>query len=112
MYMSVGNAVAVDVVKAKPPTCAVMYEPLATHENARVGLDDDGTAPHVPTYPRQYRMAPLPETMVCAVAYSVEKATRLAYTENVRGVVWIKPAVVAVLPVKTRDEPPASVVTS
>jgi hypothetical protein len=50
--------------------------------------------------------------MVCAVAYSVEKATRLAYTENVRGGVWMKPDVVAVLPVKTREAPPASVVTS
>jgi hypothetical protein len=85
--MSVGNAVAVDVVSAKPPTCAVIKEPLATHENARVGLDEDGRVPHVPTYPRQYRTEPLPETMVCAVAYSVEKATRLAYSENVSGVV-------------------------
>jgi hypothetical protein len=53
MYMSVGNAVAVDVVSAKPPTCAVMKLPLATHENARVGLDDEGRVPHEPTNPRQ-----------------------------------------------------------
>jgi hypothetical protein len=53
MYMSVGNVVAVDVVRAKPPTCAVMKEPLATHVNARVGLGDDGKVPHAPTNPRQ-----------------------------------------------------------
>lgn len=83
-YTSVGNAVAVDVVIAKPPTCDVISDPLAMHENAREEPDVDvGSDPQEPTNPRQYCTLPLPVLIVWAVAYNVEKATRLAYTENV-----------------------------